>query len=583
MTRINLIHLLACVSLFFSISGCVFEADVDSDLRVNPDGDAGALDGDENEPDGDDPDGDDPDGEDPMDGDEMLDGDSTSADGDMGESAGEDNTTDDNILDDLGEIDVGRLIIEADIYKYNGERLLLLNPHLGLVRIDASDPAQASITGRLPMLEAPNSLYMLGDQAVLMTEWGESGGLEEGRAISLITLVEVDDSKEMSIISEKQLDGRVLDSRWVGGVIYLVLSEGRYIDQLTGEPAGRDRIRILSYKTSTSGLVAIDELDIPGEGMAVSATSSLILLSTPGDDGSMVHLVDISDSSGKISKKATLYPAGEVRDRYKMNIRENILTLVSHSDFAEGVTYVETYNINNPSAPTTLGFISLAEGEELHASIFREDMLYLVTYFRPEQVPDVEDGDWIDGDWDEDWGDDCWDGCDPLWTIDLTNPSAPKILGELIIPGWSEHMKFRDQKLFTVGYSDDWETKVAIFDVHNASLPREDAQLIIPGRIDSTDPDELYDFKSFTILWGKKLILTPVRAANNPSLAFVGFEYDEESASLEYLSDLPAFEAVRRTFLMEEYLGMLADSQLDVVDIQNQRDPKVVRNINFLP
>jgi len=528
------------------------------------------------------------DGDFPADGDGWVvdgdtpDGDQGWVDGDGENASGENDAAPDGDATEgvpVDPVDIERLIREADIYKYDGARLLVLNPHLGLVRIDAADPARATVTGRMPMLERPNSMYMRDDLAVLLVEWDDDTMLEEGRAISQVMLVDVADERSLALLDLRRFDGRIVDTRWVGEIIYVFLSESVWIDALTGEQHGEDRIRVVSLRADAEGLRDIEALDIPGEGLAVTVTPEAALVSTPGPDGSLIHYVDIADPDGALARRGSVTASGEVRDRYKMRLKDGVLTAVSHSAFAGGTTFVETWDAAVPESMASLGFLDFAAGEELHATIFSGDMLYAVTYLRLPEEP-IEDGDIEE---EEEWRDECWDGCDPLWTIDLSDPADPALLGELIIPGWSEHMVLHDRKLFTVGYSDTWETKAAIFDVADPMRPREDASLIIPGRVDQSDPDALYDFKSFTILWTRKLMLVPVHTPGDERTALIAFDYSADSASLTLASTLPAFEAVRRTFMLQTYLGILADSQLDVLEIANPSAPRVVRTIAFAP
>lgn len=88
----------------------------------------------------------------------------------------------------------------------------------------------------------------------------------------------------------------------------------------------------------------------------------------------------------------------------------------------------------------------LAPTERIYSARFDKDMGYLVTYRQ----------------------------MDPLFAIDLSNPTAPKVLGELKIPGFSEQLhSFDDKTLLGIGQDDDRRTKVSLFDVSNPQSPIE--------------------------------------------------------------------------------------------------------------
>jgi hypothetical protein len=69
---------------------------------------------------------------------------------------------------------------------------------------------------------------------------------------------------------------------------------------------------------------------------------------------------------------------------------------------------------------------------------------------------------------------------DPLFAIDLSEPTDPRLAGELLIPGYSTYMQFMDQShLLTIGYDADdmgsfaWfqGIQLQIFDVSNMERP----------------------------------------------------------------------------------------------------------------
>jgi len=84
----------------------------------------------------------------------------------------------------------------------------------------------------------------------------------------------------------------------------------------------------------------------------------------------------------------------------------------------------------------------LAPGERIYSARFMGDKGYLVTFRQT----------------------------DPLFVLDLANPAAPKLLGELEIPGFSEYMHPLDENhLLTIGQ--DGNLAVQIFDVSDPLNP----------------------------------------------------------------------------------------------------------------
>ncbi len=127
----------------------------------------------------------------------------------------------------------------------------------------------------------------------------------------------------------------------------------------------------------------------------------------------------------------------------------------------------------NPSLRQIGSVKGLAKGESVQAVRYMGDVGYVVTY---RQV-------------------------DPLFTLDLSNPSAPRVTGELKIPGFSSYLHpFGTDYLVGLGretaqlsYVDDSGRtvmtdnvqdiglKVSLFDVSNPRSPEETAKAIVGG------------------------------------------------------------------------------------------------------
>lgn len=133
---------------------------------------------------------------------------------------------------------------------------------------------------------------------------------------------------------------------------------------------------------------------------------------------------------------------------------------------------------------------NLAEGERIYSARFMGDRLYLVTF---KQI-------------------------DPLFAIDLSNPSAPKVLGELKIPGFSNYLHPYDETTLIGLGKDTAETewggvrtgglKLSLFDVSDVSSPQEiDTYLMGDAGSDSI---ALNDHKAFLFSRDKNLLVIPV-------------------------------------------------------------------------
>ncbi|USG63777.1 beta-propeller domain-containing protein [Brevibacillus ruminantium] len=132
----------------------------------------------------------------------------------------------------------------------------------------------------------------------------------------------------------------------------------------------------------------------------------------------------------------------------------------------------------------------IAPGEKIYSVRFMGDRAYMVTF---KQV-------------------------DPLFVIDVKDPSSPKILGALKIPGYSDYLHPYDEN-HVIGFGKDAVAdkdmafyqgmKLALFDVSDVSNPVEKFQTIIGDR--GTDSELLGNHKALLFSKEKELLAFPVR------------------------------------------------------------------------
>ena len=129
-------------------------------------------------------------------------------------------------------------------------------------------------------------------------------------------------------------------------------------------------------------------------------------------------------------------------------------------------------------ALATVGQIKgIAPGERIFASRFFGPVGFLVTY---EQV-------------------------DPLFTLDLSDPTVPRLVGELVLPGFSTYLHpAGDGYLLAVGRTVDDQNRLAdlvvnLFDVHDLAHPKLAHQHVIArGNGSWVDSEALWDHHAFT-------------------------------------------------------------------------------------
>ncbi|HOQ89657.1 MAG TPA: beta-propeller domain-containing protein, partial [Candidatus Hydrogenedentes bacterium] len=122
-----------------------------------------------------------------------------------------------------------------------------------------------------------------------------------------------------------------------------------------------------------------------------------------------------------------------------------------------------------------------ASGETLYATRFDGPLGYLVTFLR----------------------------VDPLFIIDLSDPTAPKVAGELKVPGYSVHIEPRGSRLIGIGMDDttgSWKVAATLFDVSDPTQPTELSRVTVGS--DWGWSPAFSDVKALTVL--DDMILLPV-------------------------------------------------------------------------
>jgi hypothetical protein len=165
---------------------------------------------------------------------------------------------------------------------------------------------------------------------------------------------------------------------------------------------------------------------------------------------------------------------------------------IATTSWAEGFQHNSLYVLNMNLS--IVGKLNITFGENFHAARFMGDRCYLVTF----------------------------KNTDPLFVINLTDPTFPTILGELNIPGYSDYLHPYDENhLIGVGKETveaeggnfAWYQgiKISIFDVTNVSNPVQMSSVTIGDR--GSDSPVLSDPKAFLFDKEKDLLVIPVTVA----------------------------------------------------------------------
>jgi uncharacterized secreted protein with C-terminal beta-propeller domain len=191
---------------------------------------------------------------------------------------------------------------------------------------------------------------------------------------------------------------------------------------------------------------------------------------------------------------------------------------------------------------------------------------------------------------------------DPLFTVDLTNPSSPRVAGELKVPGYSTYIHLMDPThLLTIGreVSEDGRimggVQLQIFDVTNFASPTLLHRTSLGSRYSSSEAE--YDHKAFNYFASRGLLALPYSdwtgARRYGFLSGMELFRVDATSGFQSLgavdhSDLYAFEtgggygwtpSIRRSVMMETYVWSLSSAGAKLHDTRDLRRP--VRVLTF--
>lgn len=336
---------------------------------------------------------------------------------------------------------------EADIWSWQGDQLFIYNQYRGLQVIDMEDSTQPEWVDAFRYPARGEDMYALDDGTVIVIGTGAywNGQSLEVKLLNFdgATLTETD-TVDLGI-------GSYMDSRRYGDHLYVMMRNWE-TEELDGVSTQRPVMTLHAIALKGSGERVVDSKTFVGSGyldavMTAQPEGILVCVNKWSDESlrwrsrwySEVHVL-LPDVDGTLQELGTAILKGTVKDKFKLAFDGELLTTISQeTDRSSGAwtrtTYLENFSINGGEV-VALGSLELAPGENLFATRFYGDTIYVVTFLM----------------------------VDPLFAIDNSDPSNPRISGELKVPGWSNYIEWVDQWLFAIGYEDNKMT-VSTFDV----------------------------------------------------------------------------------------------------------------------
>ncbi|RMG12166.1 MAG: hypothetical protein D6729_16940 [Deltaproteobacteria bacterium] len=471
-----------------------------------------------------------------------------------------------------------RQVEEADIVRLLGNYLYVLNTYRGLQVIDLSDPDQPELVGMAEVYGRPVEMYVRDDRAYVVVSnyytyaWMEDVVGVSGFRGSQIKVFDLSDPASPAELGSFDVEGDISDTRIVGDVLYAVSSTyGAYWDYGPGGTPPEDATYVVSIDLSDpQDIHLVETRAFPRQGWShyVHVTSKAIYLASTGWSGSSyetrIKYVDISDPTGRIQLGGETVVPGMLRDRWMMDEYDGVLRVVSAPDgWGGGAPEVRTYAYAN-GAFTLLGATSLVlpQPESLTAVRFDGPRAYVVTYER----------------------------VDPLFVVDLSDPSHPTQRGAIEMPGWLDHIVPRGDRLVALGHDDtsgQWQLAVSLFDVSDLDAPALLDRVSFGGGWGWV-PDERDNYdKVFKVLDALNLVMVP----------FHSYRFDESTGYWSQLGGVQLIDFQRDDLVLRglvEHAGWVrravpagtriltvSNERLQVVDASDRDAPAITAELEL--
>lgn len=388
---------------------------------------------------------------------------------------------------------------EADIVKNDGRFIYVISGNK-VVIIDAYPAENAGILSEIEVDGNPIEIFINENRLVVF-------------GMTFIKVYDVSDKENPVLKRDVSFDGSYFDSRMIGGYVYVIINApinylGEEIELPKFSSGGKAQtipayeiyyFDVPDYSYNFTTIMSIntqnDDEEISKETFLIGTAQNIFVSSnniyityTAWNDWirnwdwaeggetekTIVHKISVSD--GKIEYKSQGEVPGHILNQFSMDEYQGYFRVATTTEWEKTQNHVYILDENLKIVGKLEG---LAFTERIYSARFIGDRAYLVTFRR----------------------------VDPLFVIDLKDPSDPKVLGELKIPGYSDYLHPYDEN-HIIGVGRETGVKMALFDVSDPEQPKEISKYEVGGW--ETDSYALGDHKAFLFSKSKNLFVMPI-------------------------------------------------------------------------
>ncbi|MEZ6059018.1 MAG: beta-propeller domain-containing protein [Planctomycetaceae bacterium] len=336
------------------------------------------------------------------------------------------------------------------------------------------------------------------------------------------------------------------------------------------ESVAGSQTNVLKFNVTETNPGPVDNVSIPvgsGWGTILYASQDAIYLLTNEYQQVEVDgrfwILDQSQPSVRITKvsltgeRMLLEASGSVRgtvhDQFSVDEFDGYLRVATTTAAFNGVDSENNLYVleQTGDALNVVGSVEgIAPTETIYAMRFDGDRAWMVTFRR----------------------------VDPVYSFDLSDPTNPRVTGELKIPGFSDYLQLIDENLLlAVGRGADdndppgfglfQEVQVSLFDVSDMANPILLHRYSFEGGR-SGQSEALVDHHAFNYIADRQLLAVPF---SNPEVgtwtAGLIMLHVDPINGFEVVSDIDQPGSVRRSVRVEEYLYAISEDSISVIDL----------------
>ena len=363
------------------------------------------------------------------------------------------------------------------------------------------------------------------------------------------------------------------------------------VDPLSiGVPGYRGRLNIITFDTAASTGGALDwDLNDAGEHVLVTPDSIYV---TKTDYQSSIQFIDVLpvfndipeqpaittaidrfelQADGSVQPSASAVVPGVLNNSFSIDEYDGLLRIATENSWwsvspEDDGTNIYVLQQTGDSFDVIGGVTGLAPGEQIYAVRFAGQRGYVVTFRR----------------------------VDPLFVVDLSDPTSPQVLGELKTPGYSQYLHIVDENhLIGVGRDADEETGlykglvISLFNVSDPTNPMVQDRFEFDGGrttfspFAEDDPWDLRDHHAISYFRESGILALPIYSKQNRWIEedqpiFASPEQSEvRTFRIDTADGIESLDTIRfdsradRTVRIGGYLYSLSNSELKVTDLDN--------------